>query len=95
MDNCVMFGEMINKIHNGQAKLIKCEIEEETIGTNNVFFEFDVDTDKAYGRYKRFVYNFYYNKYFYNLFGQCHIDGTNDCDAVSNITLEIAKSFKE
>ncbi len=93
MNHCVSFGETINKIHSGGAKLIRCEFDQETIGSNNLFIEFEVYNDELAGMYKRFVYNFYYKKYFYNIFGQCHLNGSNDCDEVSKITIMIAKSF--
>lgn len=93
MENCVTFGEMLNKINNGRSRLIKCELENDTVGSNNIFIEFDVNDDEKHGDYKRFVHNFYYDNYFYNIFGQCHINGSNDCRYVRRITSLIAQSF--
>ena len=93
MSECVMFGEILNKLHQGRAGLIKCELENDTIGTNNLFTEFNVYGDNDFGNYKRFVYNFYHKNHYYNIFGQCHFDGSNDCESVSQITSIIAKSF--
>jgi hypothetical protein len=93
MEACVTFGESINLMTDGKSRLIKCELENSTIGSNNMFIEFDVSNDKTHGSYKRFGYNFYYNNFFYNIIGQCHINGSNDCKYVSRVTSLIAESF--
>ena len=93
MSECVNFGEMINKLHNGKTQLHACKLHDITVGTNNLYTEFTVNDENIYGEYTRFAYNFLYQKFYFSVIGQCHLKSRKDCNKVSEITIEIAKSF--
>tara|TARA_Y100000996_G_C22516195_1_gene640471 strand:+ start:306 stop:1052 length:747 start_codon:yes stop_codon:yes gene_type:complete len=92
MDTCISLGEGINFIYHGKAKIFKCELEEGTRGSNNLYTEFEgYDED---GKFKRFVHNFYHDKIFYNIFGQCALNSP-ECSSVKHMTKMIAYSYDQ
>ena len=103
MNTCINFGEIINHLYDGRAKIYKCELEEGTPGVNNVYTEFegfdiksnpsDKGLDKD-GKFRRFVHNFYFDRISFNIFGQCPLNGP-ECSSVKDITKMISYSYDQ